>query len=269
MSWNKDTSEQTAIAYRDSFKKSIVGKYTDFSEQYPVITSLKLYNNTFLLDAGCGSGRFLSNTKLNQPFLGLDISLEMLKLARKELKKGWFVVGELENLPFKNDVFNEIISVRVLQHIKDQGQAIREFSRVCKANGDVIVLCLNSWTLHCLYKNIRMSKLGRVINYPFKLLLGKRSIFSKWSFDYDNYCSLPEVCRMFDKAGLVVKEKKGGTIGNPWLFNCLYLGRALERFAPGVLRYYFKICIFIENRLASVSPFIYLMDKIIVKGEKR
>ncbi|OGL41469.1 MAG: hypothetical protein A2042_01485 [Candidatus Schekmanbacteria bacterium GWA2_38_11] len=268
MSWTKDTSEQDAVAYKTSFTKSIVGKYTDSSEQCSVVTSMRLNKNTFLLDAGCGAGRYLANTVTDQPFVGLDLSLEMLRMAREELKRGLFVVGELEHLPFKDNVFDEIICVRVLQHIKNQEQAIRELSRVCKMNGDVIVLCLNSWTFHCLYKNIRMSKLSKVINYPFKLLLGDKAMFSKWSFDYDNYCSLPEVCRLFDKAGLVVIEKKGGTIGSPWIFNYFYLGRFSEKFVPAILRYYFKICTFVENRLASVFPFNYIMDKIIVKGVK-
>lgn len=269
MIWTRDTAEETAIEYRDSFKKTVLGKYIHSSEQHPVIVSMSLYKNVFLLDAGCGTGRFLVHTASNQPFVGLDLSVEMLKVARKELKGGPFVVGELEHLPFKDDVFDEIICVRVLQHIKHQERAIRELSRVCKTGGSVIVLCLNSWTLHCLYKNIRMSKLGKVINYPFKLLLGKRSMFSKWPFDYDNYCSLPEVCRMFKEAGLVVVEKKGGTIGCPWVFSYFYLGLLLERFTPAILKFYFRICILSENVLASVFPFNYLMDKIIVKGVKR
>jgi hypothetical protein len=73
---------------------------------------------------------------------------------------------------------------------------------------------------------------------------------------YDNYCSLPELCRMFDKAGLAVVEKKGGTIGLPWVFNYFRLGKFLERYAPSFLKYFFSICIPIENRLATLAPFL-------------
>jgi hypothetical protein len=106
-----------------------------------------------------------------------------------------------------------------------------------------------------------MSKLGKVINYPFKVLLGEKSMFSKWPFDYDNYCSMPELCKLFDKADLVVLEKKGATIGFPWMF--------YERFNPHILEYYFRICAFIEKRLTSQFPFNYVMDKVIVKGHKK
>jgi len=268
MAWTKDTSEQTAVEYGDSFKKDIVGRYTDVSEQCPVVTSMRFNKNTFLLDAGCGTGRFLTHTLPEQPFVALDLSLEMLKSTRKTLKRGLFVVGELEHLPFKDNVFDEIISVRVLQHIRNQQQAIREFSRVCKVNGNVIVLSLNMWTLHCLFKTFYMSQLGEWLIAFLKRLLGKKSPLKTWEFDYDNYCSLPELCRMFSKAGLVVKEKKGGTIGSPWIFNYFRLGRLFEKVDPSVLAYFFKICVLLENRLASVVPFRYLMDKIIVRGVK-
>lgn len=278
MIWTKDTTEKTAVAYKDSFSETIVGRYIDSSEQHPVVESTNLSNDVFLLDAGCGTGRYLASTKLGQKFVGLDISLAMLKEARKDLKRGIFVVGELEKLPFKDDTFDEVICVRVLQHIKNQQKAVKELSRVCKAGGDIIILCYNSWTLLCLYKRIRMSRFIKVINLPFKLLLRDISVFNRllrdilpfspWAFSYDNYCSLPELCKLFEEAGLTVVEKKGATIGFPLLLLYFGPGLLLEKFAPSILERYFKICRSIENRLAYTPPFNYLMDTIIVKGVK-
>jgi len=269
MAWTKDVTTREAAAYRDTFTDGAVGQYTDSSEQYPVLASMRLDGRTFLLDAGCGSGRYLANAAPDQRFVGLDISLEMVKLAREELKRGLFVVGELEHLPFKDAAFDEIICSRVLQHVKDQKRAISELSRTCRNSGDVIVLSLNSWTLHCLYKNIRMGWLGRIINAPFRLLWGERAPFSKWSFDYDNYCSLPELCRLFRRADLAVVEKKGGTIGFPWVFYSFGWARRVQRYVPRLLRMYFTICRHLEDRLGQVFPFQYLLDKIIIKGVKR
>lgn len=268
MAWNKNTSKESAATYKELLERDVIGQYTDHSEQYPVVTSMRLNKNSVLLDAGCGTGRFLANTVSDQLFVGLDVSIEMLRVARDDLKRGLFVVGELEHLPFKEGVFDEVISSRVLQHIKNQGQAIKEFSRVCKKNGDVIVLSLNTWTLHCLYKNMRIYKLSKIINYPFKLLLGKRSVISKWAFEYDNYCSLPELCRLFENARLDVVEKKGAQIGQVWIFNYLYLGKLLQKVAPGILKLYFNICLYLDKKLSMIFPINYFMDKIIVKGVK-
>ncbi|NQT90013.1 MAG: methyltransferase domain-containing protein [Candidatus Omnitrophica bacterium] len=271
MEWNKDTTKECAASYRDFFSKTIVGEYTDYSEQYPVVRSMRLEKDSFLLDAGCGTGRFLANTVPGQRFVGLDVSLEMLKTARDELKRGFFVVGKLEELPFKDNVFDEIICVRALQHITDQQHAIKEFSRICKTGGDIIALCLNSWTLHCLYKDIRMGKAGEAISRCLKSVLGEKSlllkIFAKWPFAYDNYCSLPELCRLFRKAGLEVAEKKGGTLAFAWALNYSYIGSFLHKLTP-VIKPYLKICTFLERRLESILPFDHLMDTVTVKGKK-
>ena len=76
-----------------------------------------------------------------------------------------------------------------------------------------------------------------------------------------------EQANIFRKpAGLMVEERKGGTLGAPWFFSYFYVGRIMERIAPILLRVFFRICFFAEKRLASVFPFKYLMDKIIVRG---
>ena len=269
MVWTKNVSRETASEYRDSLTESLVGQYSDYSEQYPVVNSIALNRSSFFLDAGCGTGRFLAHTVPGQRFVGVDLSLEMLKAAKRDVGRGYFVVGELEHLPFEDQKFDQIISVRVLQHVANQAEALNELSRVCQLGGGVVVLCLNSWTLHCVYKNIRMSRLGKVIDLPFQLLLGNRSMFSKWPYPYDSYCSMPELCHLFEQAGLMVEERKGGTLGAPWFFSYFYVGRIMERIAPILLRVFFRICFFVEKRLASVFPFKYLMDKIIVRGTRQ
>ena len=272
MKWSKRTTAETAIAYRDTFTKDIVGRYTDASEQEPVLKMMELKENAFILDAGCGTGRYLANICRTNQFLAVDVSLEMIKVARNQVKKGFYVVGDIEHLPLKECIFDEVICVRVLQHIKNQMEAIKELSRVCRVGGNVILLSLNSWTLHCLYKNMRMTRLIKIINHPFKYLLGKKVAsklpFGEWAFDYDNYCSSPELCRMFKSAGLNVLEERGGTIGSPWLFNYSYLGKVLEKLTPNILRYYFKKCRVLEDMLSCIFPFKYLLDKVIIKGIK-
>lgn len=267
-SWTKDLPAESAAAYQNSFSESAIGQYTDTSEQHPVVGSIRPSENSLFLDAGCGNGRFLTHTAPGQPFVGMDLSLEMVKLARHNLGRGMFVVGELEHLPFRNDVFDEIVSVRVLQHIKDQQRAVKELARTCKPGGHVIVLALNSWTLHCLYKNIHSGSLGRAIGTVLRWLSGGRVTFSKWPFRYDNYCSLPELCRLFREAGLGVVEKKGGTVGFPWVFHSFGWARRLQRYAYRPLCLYFRLCRRLEDRLEKLFPFPYFLDKVIVSGRK-
>jgi len=272
MEWNENTTSEEAQKYHEGFK-STIGQYIDVSEQQPVTESVRFDKSVFILDSGCGSGRYLKKTSSEQSFVGLDISLEMLKVAKNELKNGFFVAGELEYLPFKDNVFDEIICVRVLQHIRDQQKAINELSRICKKGGFLTVLSLNSWTLHCLYKNFRMSSFMNFIDKNAGKLLSKKTAnalgLTKWDFEYDNYCSLPELENMLKKARFQITEKKGGTIGSQWMLNYFYTGAALERYFPKLLKSYFNTCLFLEKKLSSAVPFNYFMDKVIVRGQKK
>ncbi|HPF37673.1 MAG TPA: class I SAM-dependent methyltransferase [Phycisphaerae bacterium] len=267
MEWNKDLPPEKAEAYKKSLQRGAVGHYTDESEQAPVCAMIEFKADNFLLDAGCANGRFLANAAEGQKFVGMDISAEMLKLARRDLGRGFFVVGELEHLPFKEGVFDTVISSRVLQHIHDQQLAINELARVAKPGGAVIVLTLNTWTLHCLYKNIRMSRFVHWIDRPLRKKLNKPNALG-WSFAYDNYCSMPELTRLFRTAGMRVTGRKGGTIGAPWFFNIPLIMRPMQRFIQPPLRAFFAVCRWVEDRVGGCFPFTHKLDKIIVKGEK-
>jgi ubiquinone/menaquinone biosynthesis C-methylase UbiE len=267
MGWTKTTSPEWAEDYRQSFIKDPVGEYTDRSEKRPVLEALHLNPGNLVLDAGCGTGRFLRGLPKDVGFVGLDLAIEMLKIAQAEVGSGSYIVALVDRMPFQDGAFDDVISVRVLQHVRDQSACIHEMARVAKTGGKVVVLSLNSWTLHCLYKNMRMGFRQKLFNLPF-LWLGRKSPFKRWAHPYDNYCSLPELRDMFREAGLDVVVEKGGTIGAPWLFNYFHLHRILGGYAGKILPKYFQFCERLEKRLERTA-LKYFMDKIIIEGIKK
>lgn len=93
-----------------------------------------------ILDAGCGTGRYLDllSKKFNNVY-GMDISENMIYLAKK---KGYCVfLGDCNNLPFKDNSFDVILSIGVLEHLGDYSKALQEMKRVAKK--EVIALNLN------------------------------------------------------------------------------------------------------------------------------
>ncbi len=83
------------------------------------------------LDLGCGTG-FLYDV-LQYPYLiGIDISEEMIKAYRKKNSKAF--VADIENLPFKNGIFDFAISNFSL-HWTDFKKATYEVYRVLKKDG--------------------------------------------------------------------------------------------------------------------------------------
>jgi len=94
-----------------------------------------------VLDAGCGSGRFLS---LLSPFVkeihGIDISEEALKIA-KTIKATNVKIekGSILKIPYKNGVFDKVICIDVIEHIKNDEKALKEIKRVLKSNGEGVI----------------------------------------------------------------------------------------------------------------------------------
>lgn len=106
----------------------------------------------WILDAGCGAGRFLevaSRAACN--VVGLDIS-NAVDAARETLKDRHnvhLVQASIFDLPFRSDVFDGVYSIGVLQHTPDPLRATRSLPRVLKPGGALAVTIYERrrWTL--------------------------------------------------------------------------------------------------------------------------
>ncbi|GEM_PF-2352641 len=245
-----------------------IGEYVNRSEMKPIADLLRDVRNMRVLDVGCGTGRHLALLDPTNAREGLDLSPSMLAEAKTKVPDGIFTVGSVDALPYEDNSFDYVISSRVLQHICDQQKMISEMGRVTKPGGKVILLSYNSWSLLCLYKQTRMSWAGKIINLPFKLILGRRSFFNPWGFEYDNYCSIPELSRYMKKAGLRVRKSWGVTSGMPWFWNDFFVGKVIQRILPLAMKMIFGVSFFLDNTLARIFPLKYFTDKVIVIAEK-
>ena len=96
-----------------------------------------------ILDAGCGSGR--DSVYFNHQgcqLTGLDLSTELLKIAKKRCPSCSFVLGDLRNLPFPDNSFDGVWAQASLLHLRtnqDVTKALQEFARVVKKNGIIHV----------------------------------------------------------------------------------------------------------------------------------
>ena len=77
--------------------------------------------NALMLDIGCGWGRWLvAGTEKNYIPVGLDLIPEFaetsLKVLKAHNKTGYAVVGDLEHIPFKDNIFDLVWSFSVIQH---------------------------------------------------------------------------------------------------------------------------------------------------------
>lgn len=96
-----------------------------------------------ILDAGCGTGnllKILENENKNLELYGVDISKEMLKIARKKLKIAKIKLEAVEKLTFKKDYFDYIFSIDSFHHHYNNRLVMRNFYRILKKEGYLIVV---------------------------------------------------------------------------------------------------------------------------------
>jgi ubiquinone/menaquinone biosynthesis C-methylase UbiE len=91
------------------------------------------------LDNGCGTGLFLP--KLGEYSVGLDLSSELLSEARSRVKHP-LVQADSENLPFRDNVFDSLVSVTVIQNVPSPETMVLESARVTKSSGPIVISSL-------------------------------------------------------------------------------------------------------------------------------
>lgn len=123
-----------------------------------------------ILDVGTGTGfvaRILA--ELGHEVTAIDISKKMIEIAREiALRKGQsvdFRVGDAENLEFEDCTFDAVVCRYVLWTLPDPERAVREWARVTRSGGKVVIVD-GVWCDGTLLSRIKgiTGKLGLVVH---------------------------------------------------------------------------------------------------------
>ena len=111
-----------------------------------------------LLDLGCG----ISPIAPPGPnVIYADISFQALRYLSLQHPEASFVVADLTHLPFRSDAVSHIVCSEVLEHIKDDAQAMHEISRVLR-DGALLTI---SVPVHPYYYTFDDSYVGHFRRY--------------------------------------------------------------------------------------------------------
>lgn len=94
-----------------------------------------------ILDAGCGTGGFIRLIQQREPLwntTGLDFSELACKISRQNTQSR-IIQGSITDLPFPNDHFDVVTCADVLSHVDDGSIALKEFCRVVRPGGIVVI----------------------------------------------------------------------------------------------------------------------------------
>jgi SAM-dependent methyltransferase len=120
-----------------------------------------------VLDAGCGNGNYVidENRKTISWAAGADVSEEAVSknICLDEIK-----ICDLESLPYGSDTFDVVISLWVLEHLKDPEKVFSEVQRVLKPGGIFMFATPNISYLPL--KMVQSVKIGGLLN---RILFGR------------------------------------------------------------------------------------------------
>jgi len=105
------------------------------------IARMPLGADARVLDVGCGSGwatRLLAETAVDGQVTGIDISDEMVRVAREssqEFRNVDFETASAEQLPFADNRFTHAFSMESLYYYREIPKALKEIQRVLQPRG--------------------------------------------------------------------------------------------------------------------------------------
>jgi ubiquinone/menaquinone biosynthesis C-methylase UbiE len=106
-----------------------------------------------VLEAGCGTGLLLERVAgFARTARGVDLSAGML--AKAQGRRLDVVQGSVTALPFADQSFDVVYSVKVLAHVQDIRGALREMTRVLRPGGWLLAEFYNPRSLRYLVKRL-------------------------------------------------------------------------------------------------------------------
>jgi demethylmenaquinone methyltransferase/2-methoxy-6-polyprenyl-1,4-benzoquinol methylase len=134
----------------------------EMRERLPQLVSLfHLKKGAKILDVGAGTGGIvpylLEAIGPEGSIYAIDFAEEMVKIGRKKFQKESrviFEVASVEDLPYEDRFFDQIICFGAFPHFEDKRKALEEMNRVLKSQGTLIIAhALSSVALRTHHQN--------------------------------------------------------------------------------------------------------------------
>lgn len=109
--------------------------------------------DALVVDMGCGEGITLENAGRLFPekcFIGIDGLKENLLICRNHHLK--VAAGDVYQLPFKNDAFDCIFLLEVIEHLTEPERALTEMHRILRPQGRMVMIFPND----AIFKIVRL-----------------------------------------------------------------------------------------------------------------
>jgi demethylmenaquinone methyltransferase/2-methoxy-6-polyprenyl-1,4-benzoquinol methylase len=166
------------VARRYDLLNRIISFRLDHYWRNEAVAAVRRQGADLILDLGAGTGdlTFAAARRGATRVVGLDFSLQMLRLAQQKQtraacgQRASFVQGSALAAPFKSCAFDAIVSAFVLRNVSDLKLFFKESERVLKPGGMLVTLDMfpppRSWfsALYSFYFYRLVPRIGRVLS---------------------------------------------------------------------------------------------------------
>ena len=199
----------TSIAPRYDFLNRLLSVGQDKYWRQRTIDLLDPIGNERILDVATGTGDMVievAKRNLSIQIFGIDFSQRMLDLGRIKIARNGYnqavslQIGSGECLPFADESFDGVICAFGIRNFADVQLGLREFFRVLKPGGRVVVLEFsipqNQFlkTAYEWYFNLILPKIGNIIS-------GHSNAYSYLPESVANFPSQKKIIKWIEKIG--------------------------------------------------------------------
>ena len=149
--WNKFSEYRKIIEKSAEVERCLESKYEEFENI--ILKNIK----GVCLEIGCGDGIWTQKLKEKSNFLvSLDLSKERVKIAKKKNPDVKFVICDARNLPFKENIFDTVVALEIIEHLPTYGdhkKFLSEVKRVLTSSGKFLISTPNR-PIYRIYKKL-------------------------------------------------------------------------------------------------------------------
>lgn len=144
----------------DKWYSTPLGSLCDKLEKDAVFSLANVKEGELALDVSCGTGNYsLELKRRGARVIGLDISSEMLSIAKKKAEREGlnidFIRADAAMPPFKNNSFDLITSILILEFADKPDKMIEGLGRLLRPDGRIVIGFLNRYSLWALKRGIK------------------------------------------------------------------------------------------------------------------
>lgn len=180
------------------------------------------------IDVGCGIGDILGYVSgFCDTIFGTDIAINMCSVATKKhytRSKTAFLSSSMDHLPFKDSSVDFVLSVHTFHHLREKEIvrcAIREFKRVVKSKGLIVIVDVNP--INPISKLIQYQMVRRGVDTGDEKLVFPAVIKREFEalniklYNYYGYCFIPHFIPFLSPCNKFLKRTPFHVLGKDYI----------------------------------------------------